>query len=163
MMMMAYFTKQVLKEKTAVIESGPVGSLSSLCRGEERFSVKGIDIFREPKGLPLGYSYLFFDYGTRLKRGQGKEGIPEFSDCAIKIVTASLCPWKQEELFHFADTWSDTQGNEEWIYLAPFASLTALKKAKRRLNRRLYAVAPEQEWYRMGAGNLALWEEILRI
>lgn len=157
MMMMAYFTKQVLKRKTAIIHTG---QLSSLCRGKEVFSVKGIDIFKEPKTFPMQYSYLFFDYGTRLEYRQ--EGFPEFSDCSIKLITASLCPWKQEALFHFVEHWSNIQESKEWIYLIPFASQTVVKTARKQMDRKIYVVNPEQEWHHMGAENLILWKEILQ-
>lgn len=160
-MMMAYYTKQVIKAKTAVIERNLTGHLDSLCE-EEVYSIKGIDILKEKNinSLSLDYSYLFFDYGTRIGQIQGKNH--GFFDCSIKIITASLSFWKQKELFHFVEEWSKVQGNEEWIYLIPFASSSAIKKMQRQLGRKLYAVMPEQEWWRMGAENLILYDKILR-
>lgn len=165
-MMMAYYIKQVMKEKTAVIErnvSGSLLSFSSFCEEEESISIKGIDILgqqKEEKEISA-YSYLLFDYGTFIE--QRKETIvPKFFDCDIKFVTASLCFWRQEELFHFVETYSEIQGDEEWIYLIPFASSYAVKKMEKQIGRKMYAVAPEQEWHRMGAANLALWDKVLK-
>lgn len=163
MMMMAYYARQIMKGKTAVVEKNTTRHLASLCREEEVFSIRGIDILRDQKAVPLEhleYSYLFFDYGTRISHRQGV--FPQFSDCNIRLVTASLNLWKQEELFDFVKAWEELQGNEEWIYLIPFAAANAVRKVQDQLCRRIYAVAPEQEWWRMGKENLTLWNEILQ-
>lgn len=165
-MMMAYYIKQVIKAKTAVVErnvSGSLLSLPSFYEEETIASIKGIDILgqqKEEKEISA-YSYLLFDYGTRVKQMQ-ETIFPNFFDCKIKLVTASLCFWRQEELFHFVETWSKIQGNEEWIYLIPFASSSAVKKMEKQLCRKMYTVVLEQEWYRMGTANLALWNKILK-
>lgn len=163
MMMMAYYARQVMKAKTAVVERNTTGHLLSFFSQEEQtVSIKGIDILREldTEVMPLKYSYLFFDYGTCVRQTQ--RTFPRFFDCSIKLVTASISFWKQEELFHFVEAWSNVQGNEEWIYLIPFASAASVRKMEKQLCRKMYAIAPEQEWWRMGAENLALWDKILR-
>lgn len=161
MMMMAYYIRQVIKAKTAVIERNATRPLLSICEGEEG-SMKGIDILGEQNTniMSLEYSYLFFDYGTRIEQTQSS--FPKFSDCAIKFITANINLWRQEELFHFVETWSEIQGNEDWIYLIPFASASAVRKIEKQLSRKMYVVAPEQEWWHMGVQNLALWDKILR-
>lgn len=159
MMMMAYYAKQVMKAKTAVVERNSTGHLLSLCKEEQVVSIRGIDILRELDTIPRQYSYLFFDYGTRI--GQTQKTFPRFLDCSIKLVTASITLWKQEELFRFVEAWSSVQGNEEWIYLIPFASFRAVREMEKQLGRTMYAITPEQEWWRMGVENLTLWDKIL--
>lgn len=163
-LMMAYFTKHVLREKTAVVEKNLSGHLQGISEAEEIFCMKGIDIFG--KGIyhgmewkQTGYSRLFFDFGTCIN--EKGLGFTEFSNCTTKIVTASLCPWKRQELFQFVDKYSEIPGNEEWIYLIPFASQKAVKQAEKQLRRRMYAVEAEKEWYCMCIENLVTWKEIL--
>lgn len=160
-MMMAYFERKVKKEAVAVFERNYSGHLLKLC-GEERGCVRGIDIFGRGHGLPEGgrYSYLFFDYGTQIQKRGGEA--PEFSECSIKLVTAGACLWKQQELLDFVEQSLPLPGNEEWIYLLPFASEAVRKEMERKVHRKLYRVAAEKEWYHMGTENLALWEEILQ-
>lgn len=163
-LMMAYFARQVLKEKTAVLEKNFSGHLRGICEDGEPSCMKGIDVFGkemqyEMESMQAGYSRLFLDFGTCMK--ERRSGFSEFSGCTTKIVTASLCSWKRQELFRFVKDCSEMPGNEEWIYLIPFASQRAVKQAEKQLHRRMYAVAAEKEWYCMGAENLALWEKIL--
>lgn len=149
--MMAYFTKQVLKKRTAVMEKNVSGHLYRLA-GNEMFSMKGIDILTKEEEWEKKYSYLFLDCGM--------QDMPEFLNCSVKLVTASSCIWKREEIFRFIESHLDIEGNEEWIYLLPFVSSKTAKKMGKQLHRRMYAVEAEKEWYYLSAENLALWEKI---
>lgn len=154
-LMMAYFTKHVLKKRTAIMEKNVSGHLYRIAENE-LFSMKGIDILTKGEQWEqerIKYSYLFLDYGMQYDR-------TEFLNCSIKIIIASPCIWKREELFRFIDSYSCIKGNEEWIYLLPFVSSKTAKKMGKQFHRRMYAVAAEKDWYYLGAENLALWERI---
>lgn len=156
-MMMAYFQKQVRKETVAVAERNYSGHLRDYAKGG---TVKGIDVMtREDDVKEKGrYTYLFFDYGTQIQPRAGE--MPEFSKCMLQFVTAGAADWKQRELFDFVERNKKIPGNEAWVYLMPFASLAVRKDMERKLQRTVYRVAAEKEWYHMGAENLALWEAV---
>lgn len=159
-MMMAYFQRQVRKEAVAVFEKNYSGHLEKFCEGEDRGGIRGIDIFARGQSTAgrKRYSYLFFDYGIQIQKKTGE--VPEFSQCSIQFVTAGAALWKQQELLEFVEKNRQVPGNEEWIYLLPFASASAEKDMEHKLHRRVYRVAPEKEWYHMGTENLVLWERL---
>ena len=161
-MMLAYFAVQVKKEAVAVRERNCSGHLMELCQEEKRMTLKGIDIFGREKCIEAweaGYQKVILDCGMLMRTNQ--QVFSEFCSSRKKLVTASLCTWKKRELEEFVEYCQDIPGNEEWIYLVPFAEKNAVKRMERKLHRKMYAVQAEKEWYRMGALNLSLWEEIL--
>jgi hypothetical protein len=160
-MMMACFIRTVKKQPAAVVEQNVSGQLSGLGKEREMFRIRGIDIYgRGVKNEELEkrqYPYLFLDYGIKA-RGDVRQ--PGFLECSKKIVVASLCPWKQEELFRFVEAWTEEEGKEKFIYLFPMAVPSDVKKAEKKLGRRMYALAVQTCWYRLCPENLTVLEEL---
>jgi hypothetical protein len=159
-MMMACFIQKVKKQRTAVMEQNASGQLFHLGNGAEMFRIRGIDIYgrdAQKEELEKQYPYLFLDYGIKASQDVQQH---KFSECSRKLVVASLCPWKQEEIFRFVEAWSEVEGNEEFIYLLPMAVPSEVKKAEKKFGRRMYALAAQTCWYRICPENLTVLEEI---
>ncbi len=161
-MMTAYFLKKVKKRNTVVVERNLSGHLWSLGNEEPCFSVHGLDVYgknTEDISAFDRYPCVILDYGTKITENAGL--LPEFSKCTIKIITASLCEWKQEEFFQFIDTFSELPESGEFIYLAPLAQPCDIKTVKKWGNITIYPLAAEKSWNRIGPENLKLLEQLL--
>jgi len=148
-MLLASYVSKVRKEHICVVERNMSGSLMSMCGGKAK--LRGITVC---DCAQKEHICTIIDFGALARDG---ERFRSFCACDLRLITASLCPWKQEDFYRFAKQWEEEQ---EVIYLIPFADEAQVKRAGRELHRQVFSVSPESCWYRQGQRNLKLWETL---
>lgn len=147
-LMLSFYLGEYQNRRTALLECNQHRDLGLIQDAYEwsreegnSFSYHNITCFREASANSIShvlnndFERYVLDFGIDLNANR-----EEFLRCGTKIVVASQSTWGIQRLNQFIERSQTIRGNENWLYLIPFASSKGIKELQSQWKRDFYSV-----------------------